>query len=182
MSDDLRALSAEPFDLLVQLDARLRAARLDVVAGQAESWVGLGFRVDDTWLTAPKADVREVINPPKITRVPNAKPWLVGVANVRGELLTIIDLRQFLGLPAASEKRTQRVLVFNSDRFPAGLLVEEVAGYRQFVASEQRPELQGGSDRFAPYLLGAFVREGQPWLAFSLHKMSLSDHFKHAGT
>lgn len=180
MSADLRTLSHDPFELLVQLELRLRSARLDVAAGQAESWVGLGFRVADTWLTAPKDDVREVINPPRMTRVPNARPWLTGVANVRGELLPIVDLRQFLGLPQI-EQRSQRVLVFNSERVPAGFLVDEVAGYRQFAPNEQRTEVPEGKDALKPYLLGGFVREGQPWLAFSLHKVAQSDTFKQAG-
>ena len=181
MSAQLRALSGDPFELLVQLEARLRAVRLDITVGQSENWTGLGFRVADTWLTAPRDDVREVINPPRMTRVPNARPWLSGVANVRGELLPIIDLRQFLGLPAAEEGRSRRVLVFNSERVPAGFLVDEVAGYRQFTVNEQRPEVQAGKEQFQPYLLGGFVREGLPWLAFSLHKIALSDGFKDAG-
>ena len=181
MTVELRALADDPFELLLQIEGKLRAARLDIAAGQAQAWVGLGFRVGDDWLAAPKDDIREVITPPKLTRVPNARSWLHGVANVRGELLTIIDLRQFLGLPAAEEVRARRVLVFNSERVPAGFLVDEVAGYRQFAAGEQRPEMQAGKDVYSPYLLGAFVREGQPWLAFSLNKVAQSDAFKQAG-
>lgn len=181
MSAELRALRDNPFEQLVQLEGKLRAARLDIVAGQAQTWVGLGFRIGDIWLTTPKEDVREVINPPKVTLVPNARPWLLGVANVRGELLAIIDLRQFLGLPVADEARAKRVLVFNSERVPAGFLVDEVAGYRQFTPNEQRREALSGYHSLSPYLLGAFVRDGQSWLAFSLHKVALSDTFKHAG-
>lgn len=182
MTVELRALADDPFELLQRLEQHLRSARLDVIAGQAENWVGLGFRLQDDWLTIPKDDVREVINPPRVTRVPNAKPWLVGIANVRGELLPVIDLRVFLGLPAGEGLRSRRVLVFNADRVPAGFLVDEVAGYRQFSVGDQRPEAQQQANpALQPYLLGGFVREGQPWLAFSLHKVALGDAFKHAG-
>lgn len=181
MSAELRALRDDPFDLLLLLETRLRAARLDVTAGQAQTWVGLGFRIGTTWLVAPKDDVREVIVPPKVTRVPNARPWLNGVANVRGELLTIVDLPGLLGLPPGEDLRSRRVMVFNSQRVPAGFVVDEVAGYRQFTPTEQRKEMREDAHPFTPYLLGAFVREGQPWLAFSLHKVAESDPFKHAG-
>jgi len=181
MSAELRALRDDPFEQLLRLEARMRAARLDVAAGQAQTWGGLGFRINDVWLVAPRDEVREVIVPPRMTRVPNVRAWLLGVANVRGSLLTIIDLRQFLGMPALDQQRTQRVLVFNSERFPAGFLVDEVAGHRQFVSNEQRREIVGGAGSFAPYLLSAFVRDGQPWLALSLHKVAGSDNFKHAG-
>lgn len=181
MSAELRALRDDPFELLLLLETRLRAARLDAAAGQAQNWMGLGFRIGPTWLAAPRDDVREVIVPPKVTRVPNARPWLTGVANVRGGLLTIVDLPAMLGLPLGEDPRARRVMVFNSQRVPAGFVVDEVAGYRQFTANEQRNEMKNGADPFTPYLLGAFVREGQPWLAFSLHKVAESDLFKHAG-
>ena len=138
MSAELRALRDDPFEQLLLLETRLRVAKLDITAGQAQSWVGLGFRIGQAWLVAPKDDVREVIVPPKPTRVPNGRPWLHGVANVRGELLTIIDLPHFLGLQATAETRASRLLVFNSTRVPAGFLVDEVAGYRQFTPTEQR--------------------------------------------
>lgn len=180
MSAELRALRENPFDLLVALDARLRSVRLDVAVGQTQSWMGLGFRIGAHWITIAREDVREVITPPELTRVPNSKPWLKGVANVRGELLTIVDLGQFLNLPS-EESRAKKVLVFNSDRVPAGFLVDEVAGHRNFSPAEQRPELVNPADVHAPYLLGGFVREGQPWWVLSLHKIAQSESFTHAG-
>ncbi|MGH8460008.1 MAG: chemotaxis protein CheW [Stenotrophobium sp.] len=181
MTSELRSLRDHPFELLQRMESRLQAARLDIVAGQAQGWAGMGFRLGHTWLAAPRDDVREIIVLPPLTRIPNARPWLRGVANVRGALLGVIDLTQFLGGEAAAVTRTQRLLVYNSDRYPVGFLVDEIAGHRQFVASEQRAELPQGSEAFLPYLLGAFVRDGQPWLAFSLHKLAMADSFGHAG-
>lgn len=180
MSAELRALRESPLDQLLLLEEQLRAARLDIAAGQAQTWTGIAFRMGHDWLVAPKDDVREVIPPPRITRVPNARPWLEGLANVRGELLTIVDLRQFLGLEASDSPKTQRILVLNAARLPAGLRVDEVAGYRQFTVSEQRREIPADGP-FAPYLLGAFAREGQAWLALSLHKIARSDGFRDTG-
>jgi len=80
---ELFGLAGQPFELLFALENRLRAARLDIAAGQTQSWTGLGFRLRQHWLVAPREDVREVITVPKVTRVPGAKPWLLGVANAR---------------------------------------------------------------------------------------------------
>lgn len=180
MSTDLRALRDDPFAILEQLEERLQAARLDAGGGQAQSWTGLGFRIGSRWFVAPREDVREVIAPPRVTRVPNARPWLSGLANVRGELLAIVDLPRFFGLPAGEAQRGQRVLVLNSKRLPAGLLVDEIAGYRQFTAAEQRNEMKADAAPFTPYLLGAFVREGHPWYAMSLHRLAQSESFRAA--
>ncbi|NKF22346.1 chemotaxis protein CheW [Solimonas marina] len=183
MSLDLRSLRDRPFELLEQLEASLSAARLDAPGAgghQAQSWTGLGFRLGDRWLVAPREDVREVIAPPRATRVPNAQPWLTGLANVRGELLAIIDLPRYFELPPRDSTRGQRVLVLNSRRMPVGLLVDEIAGYRQFSAGDQRHELRGEAGPLSPFLLGAFVRDGQPWYAFSLHRLAQNESFRAA--
>lgn len=179
---DLRALRDTPFAILEELEAGLAAARLDALGsgGQAQSWTGLGFRLGAQWFVAPREDVREVIAPPRTTRIPNSQPWISGLANVRGELLAIIDLPRFFQLPPVDSNRGQRVLVLNSRRTPAGLLVDEIAGYRQFAAGEQRNEMKAAAQPFTPYLLGAFVREGHPWYAFSLHRLAHSEVFRAA--
>lgn len=181
MTADLRALRQSPFDLLLQFEAQLRSARLDISAGQQQFWVGLGFRIADDWFVAPKADVREVIPPLSMTRVPGARPWMMGVANLRGNLLPVCDLGRLLGHEHDRSGKATRLLVFNSDRVPVGFLVDEVAGYRQFTPAEQRHEMVSSAGDYKPYLLGAFVREGQPWLAMSLHKIATSDAYNHAG-
>jgi twitching motility protein PilI len=177
----LLALRDAPFDLLAALERRLQVARVDLAAGAAQFWTGLGFRLGDRWLVAPREDVREVVVPPALTRVPGARPWLLGVANVRGALLPVCDLRRLLGEEHHTMARGSRVLVYNSDRVPAGFLVDEVSGYRQFAPPDQRPELVEEGGALKPFLLGAFVREGHPWLALSLHKVAASDAFSRAG-
>jgi twitching motility protein PilI len=181
VSGNLLALRDDPFELLAALESRVQSARLDVAAGAAQFWTGLGFRLGDRWLVAPREDVREVIVPPPLTRVPGARPWLLGLANVRGSLLPVCDLHRLLGEEHNTLARASRVLVYNSDPVPAGFLVDEVAGYRQFAPGDQRPELMAEGGTLKPYLLGAFVREGQTWLAASLHKIAGGDAFNRAG-
>lgn len=181
MSLRLRDLREDPFRLLSELDRRLRALRADVTSGGVDLWQGLAFRQGERWMVAPKDDVREVIPPPRVTRVPNARPWLSGVANVRGSLLTLVDLGAFLGGAITASSRSARVLVLNSDRVPAGFLVDEVAGYRQFSPSEQLPNVIAPDDAAAPYVLGGFLREGRPWQVLSLHRMAQSEAMRRAG-
>ncbi|GAC1631786.1 MAG: chemotaxis protein CheW [Nevskia sp.] len=177
---DWEALRERPFDLLLMLEQRLRHARQDLTADESTSWTGLGFRLHGLWFAAPREDVREVSVMPKLTRIPGAKPWLLGVANVRGNLLPVTDLAQLLGMPRPAVTRNQRVLVLNSEGLPAGFLVDEVAGYRQFAPGDQRHELAVGTGPLQAYLLGAFQRDGRDWLALSLRKLARSESFAHA--
>ena len=181
MKTQLTDLRDDPFALLSAMEKRLQTARVDLAAGSTQFWTGLGFRLGERWLVAPREDVREVIMLPPMTRVPGARPWLLGLANVRGSLLPVCDLRRLLGEEHQTLARGSRVLVYNSDRVPAGFLVDEVSGYRQFAPGDQRKEMMADSGPLAPYLLGAFVRETQTWLAMSLHKVVLGDAFNRAG-
>lgn len=182
MSDAV-VLPTDPFDLLQQIESRVRAAGWSSAAGQAQDWIGLGVRVGDRWLLMPQDDVREVITLPSLTRVPGAKPWLLGLANVRGNLLPVCDLRNLMESAAAPQPptRNSRVLVYNSERRPAGFLVDEVAGYRQFTAAEQDADARASCGLSAQQVIGAFQRDGQSWIAVSLHRVVQSDAFAQAG-
>ena len=68
-------------------------------------WVG------DLLLGLPATDVREVIQHPPITAIPLAPPVLRGVFNVRGELVTVMDLRRRLGLPEADTAAATHMLI-----------------------------------------------------------------------
>ena len=149
--------------------------------GSRQLWLGLAFRVREQWFVAPREDVREILPMPSMSRVPGAKPWLLGVANVRGSILPVSDLSQFLGQVRRNATPTARVLVLNNVRVPAGLMVDEVAGYRQFAPDDQRHERVSEAGAARPFLLGAFERDARLWWVMSLHKLALSAEFSHAG-
>jgi len=178
---DWGTLREQPFELLQALERQLRASRLDLASAETSAWIGLGFRLGSRWLVVPREDVREVSVVPKLTRVPGAKPWLLGVANVRGNLLPVSDLGQLLGAPATVDSRNRRVLVLNADGVPTGFMVDEVVGYRHFAPSDQRHELTETAPELREYLLGGFQRDGRDWLVLSLRKLSGADVFAHAG-
>jgi len=99
-SNALTALRDTPFELLQELERRSKLALAGPAAakGDAQEWVGIGFRLGTDWLLVARHEVREVmIIPSQAARVPGAKPWVVGLVNVRGQLLPLVDLKQFLG-------------------------------------------------------------------------------------
>ncbi len=169
-----------PFDLLLAIEAQLRGGGDPPSTAGADAWTGLGFRLRERWFAVPGDEVREVTGRPRLTRVPGAKPWLLGVANVRGKLLTVTDLGGLLDCRPASEARDQRVLVLDLDGLPAGFLVDEVAGQRRFVPEDQRPAITAPA-AFQPWRLGAFHREGRDWLVLSLTRLARSERFIRAG-
>ncbi|MAA75090.1 MAG: chemotaxis protein CheW [Salinisphaeraceae bacterium] len=185
MTAELKQLKDQPYDLLVAMDRLLEAKSQERGFGSASNeWTGLGFRLREHWYLAPRPDVREVLPPPDFTRVPGSKPWLLGVANVRGDLLPIIDLGLLLGQGEIQASDTLRVVVLNDEEVPAGFLVDDVAGFRGFTPADQHHELVDAMDGHdpdrSPYL-GAFSKVGVDWTVFSLRRLAGSSDFRDAG-
>jgi twitching motility protein PilI len=181
--NDLRALREHPFELLRELERRSRLA----ITGNpgddasAEEWVGIGLRLGQERFVIAREEIREVLMlPSTLTRVPGAKTWVRGLANVRGHLLPIADLRSFLGGGEANGERSARVLVAASAEFPVGLVVDEVYGFRRFLQRERVDELPQVTIRGDRYLQGAFRRGLEVWPVFSMQRLLQSREFQRA--
>jgi twitching motility protein PilI len=179
----LRSLRDRPYELLRQLDRRAREA----AQGQGESlasgpeWVGIAFRLGGEAFLLAREETREVlVYPSSVTRVPGARSWVRGLANVRGQLLPIVDLRAFLGAGTTNIARSTRVLVSNHREVPAGLVVDEVMGFRRFVEGEFSADLPPTLLRCERYLAGAFKRGAEVWPVFSLRNLLESQQFLQA--
>jgi twitching motility protein PilI len=180
VSLDLRSLVDQPFELLRELERRSRsAAALQGSGAEARAeWVGVGFRLGGERFVAPRVETREVLTyPPAITRVPGAKSWLSGLANVRGQLLPIFDLKAYLGGAMTIPDRATRVLVAHHRDVPAGFVVDEVLGFRRFARSELTEHWAPTILRCDRYLVGAYRRGGETWPVFSLLKILESPAF-----
>jgi purine-binding chemotaxis protein CheW len=86
------------------------------------------FRVEKERYGLPLAAVREVVvPPPRFSRVPRAPPAISGVMNLRGRVVTVVELRQLLGLPDGTTPPA-RVVLLDRGRRDLGLLVTDVDG------------------------------------------------------
>jgi twitching motility protein PilI len=183
MTASLKALRDRPFELLRELEKLARAA----LTGQGRNpanereWVGVAFRISSESFLVAREETREVLGyPAVVTRVPGAKSWIRGIANVRGQLLPVVDLRAFLGGGATNTGRSTRVLVANHKEAPAGLLVDEVLGFRRFNEAEFSSVPPPTVARCDRYLAGAFRRGAETWPVFSLRSLLESNEFMQA--
>ncbi|MGF6110863.1 chemotaxis protein CheW [Pseudomonas frederiksbergensis] len=176
MSESLTA-----FELLLQIDQRCRvlAADLPSQPSRQDSWSGIGFRLGEHWYVAPMGEVSEVLHEPRYTQLPGVKPWVKGVANLRGRLLPIMDVCGFFGHELSAMRKQRRVLVVEYKDVFAGLMVDEVYGLQHFAQDslETVPpnELNGAMEAFVQ---GRFQRE-QSWQVFSPFALAQSQDFMH---
>ena len=167
---EAQSASRHPFELLLGLERRARAHGTEVPRREEsrDEWRGVGFRLGGQRFVAPLGEVVEILTPPRVARVPHSKSWVHGVANVRGNLLPIMDLNNYLGKGPIALNRLSRVLVVERQLVFTGLLVDEVLGMYHFLYPEQwRPFVDDGKESAAPYLNGMLQREGSDWLVFS---------------
>jgi len=181
-SVDLATLIKQPFELLQEIERRSR----QVHGGSSSSampseWVGVGFRIGEEQFVASREQVREVlILPDGMTRVPGSKRWLLGIANLRGHLLPLVDVKLLLGSGRTTLRRNTRVISVNHREVPAGLVVDEVLGFRRFSDQEftdSWPETVVRCDRF---LTGAYERGEDIWPVFNLFDFIESNLFLQA--
>jgi twitching motility protein PilI len=182
MASALLELRERPFELLLELERRSRiaASGRGQESGQQEEWVGVGFRVGKTRLVAARQEVREVLTWPGVTALPGAKPWMLGLANVRGQLLPVTDLSAFFGGEPIAMGRSTRVLMVNHADIPAGLLVDEVRGFRRFIAAERAEVMPETLPGMTPFLAGAYGNEDDVWGVLGLHGLVESAVFLQA--
>ena len=183
--NSLRNLRDRPFELLKELEKRSRAVVPGSVAGPeaAKEWVGVAFRMGGETFLVAREETREVLGyPAVVTRIPGAKSWVKGLANVRGQLLPMLDLRQFLGSGATASGRNTRIVVVNHRDVPAGLMVDEVLGFRRFAESDFNPDQPPTVIRCDAYLAGAFRRGSEVWPVLSLKSLVESQSFLQAAS
>jgi twitching motility protein PilI len=181
----LRSLRDRPFELLKELEKRSRAVTAGAApeAAAGAEWVGVAFRMGGETFLVAREETREVLGyPAVVTRIPGAKNWVRGLANVRGQLLPMLDLRQFLGSGATASGRNTRVVVVNHREIPAGLMVDEVLGFRRFAEADFDPEAPPTVIRCDNYLAGAFRRGGEVWPVLSLKSLVESQSFLQAAS
>jgi twitching motility protein PilI len=181
----LRGLRDRPFELLKELEKRSRAVVTGSVAESSvgREWVGVAFRMGGETFLVAREETREVLGyPAVVTRIPGAKIWVKGLANIRGQLLPMLDLRQFLGSGATVSGRNTRIVVVNHREIPAGLMVDEVLGFRRFAEAEFNAEAPPTVIRCDSFLAGAFRRGGEVWPVLSLKSLVESQSFLQAAS
>jgi twitching motility protein PilI len=171
----------DPLALLqkMQEHSRRHAPGLPEQVQAAPLWSGLGFRVADLQLVAPLDHVSEVLPCPPVTRVPGTRRWLKGVANVRGTLVTVVDLPEYFGkYPVRLDERA-RLLILNIPDLSTALLVNEVVGLRHFDEEQEKQNVSGLDDPAMVHVSGAFLRDNVLWGVFDMHSLAESETFRH---
>jgi twitching motility protein PilI len=170
------------FDTLLDYEARSLAH----VPGRPESveaaghWRGVGFRLGQRRLVSSFDEVMEILPMPPVTPVPGAQPWMLGVANVRGTLLPVVDLKQFLEGERTVVHDGQRMLVVRQAGGNVAVLIDELYGQRTFNDTH-RAEIGGENDgRYGHFVSQVYRLADTNWAVFSMQTLTRTPEFRQA--
>jgi purine-binding chemotaxis protein CheW len=134
----VRDVAAGLFETVFSIDAQIQCAP-QIVGEDANSASNTGdeskylvFGVNFCQLAIPLVNLVEVLQETKITRIPNVPSWLLGVSNLRGEIISVVDLRQLLNMESFHQGRSESIIVVRSNEreLVAGLVVDQLFGFR----------------------------------------------------
>lgn len=97
------------------------------------------FRISNEFFALPASSLRQILEPPPIVVVPNTPASLLGVINLRGEILGVLDLRVHFSLGVAGTADEERLLVLKQDRRSVAVVADAVHSIESFDATQLEP-------------------------------------------
>lgn len=178
----MNAATASPFEVLVDYEQRSLAHE----AGEPEQietpglWRGIGFRIGHRQLATRIDEIDELLMPQPLTAVPGTRAWLLGISNVRGNLMPVVDLGDFLFGERTRITDRCRWLVMRQRGSTVGLLVDEVVGQRN-LGDEQRDVAEAeGDERLTRFVDENVTLDGQRIGLFSMSRLARAPDFLQA--
>lgn len=140
-------------------------AQTTVISENTKEW--LGIHVGTMGLLLPITAGRELLNLPPIARLPHTPPWLLGMANVRGSLVPVVDTARALEL-AHNTATCRYLLIFNYGDEALGLIVDGLPYRKSFGADDCLNGLPPHPQLLDGHITAAYGKSGQLWFELDL--------------
>ncbi|TEU15041.1 MAG: hypothetical protein E3J21_14315 [Anaerolineales bacterium] len=138
------------------------------------------FNLAGTEYAAPIANVIEIGRPLVVTPVPNVPDWVLGVVNLRGDIISMVDLRAFLGMEWIGYEQTSRMLVAQArqEDMTTGLIVDRVSEIRYLPTDRIGAPAGPIADQVTPYLRGVYEHDGRLLAVLDFDRLLLSPEMR----
>ncbi|MCE9686719.1 MULTISPECIES: chemotaxis protein CheW [Shewanella] len=146
-----------------------------VAAGKEDAvlqWVT--FKLDNETYGINVMQVQEVLRYSDIAPVPGAPYYVLGIINLRGNVVTVIDTRTRFGLPSAEIDDSSRIVIIEAEKQVIGILVDSVAEVVYLRRSEIDNAPNVGTEESAKFIQGVSNRDDELLILVDLDKL-LSD-------
>lgn len=154
-------------------------------AAQAENdevlqWVT--FRLDHETYGINVMQVQEVLRYTEIAPVPGAPAYVMGIINLRGNVVTVIDTRSRFGLHDAEVTDNSRIVIIEAEKQVIGILVDSVAEVVYLRSSEIDSAPNIGTEDSAKFIQGVSNRDNELLILVDLNKLLSDDEWDEIST
>jgi purine-binding chemotaxis protein CheW len=129
------------------------------------------FRLKDETYGINVMQVQEVLRVTEIAPVPGAPGYVLGIINLRGNVVTVIDTRTRFGLPTTEVDDSSRIVIIESEQQVVGILVDSVAEVVELRQSEIDSAPNIGNDESSRYIQGVASRDDDLLIVVDLNKL-----------
>ena len=139
------------------------------------------FRLQDESYGINVMQVQEVLRVSEIAPVPGAPIYVLGIINLRGNVVTVIDTRTRFGLPTVELTDSSRVVIIESDKQVVGILVDSVAEVVELRLSEVDSAPNVGNDESSRYIQGVATKDENLLIVVDLNKLLTDEEWAEVG-
>lgn len=182
MTETMSTRAVTPFEQLAEYERR----SLEHVAGEPEQvensglWRGICFRVGQRMFASSIGEINELLVAQPLTHVPGTREWMLGIANVRGNLVPVVDLGRFLFNQRTQATDRSRLLLVRQHGGSVGLLVDEIVGQRS-IGDEQREQGTAEEDEHLARFVSENVMVGEQRIGmFNMNRLTRAPDFLQA--
>lgn len=163
-----------PFNLLSNLAEKAKVSAIELPSVQAAQThaTGLGFNLLGQRFVAALDEVGELMRVPQVTKVPGVKNFVLGVGNVRGRLMVVLDLALFFGEASGLPRAQRRVLAVEDEENMVGFVIDDSFGMQHFPADAYSDDPGDVADMFRNFVTGSYEVAGVNWPVLSLSTLA----------
>src|SRR5690606_9243463 len=122
--------------------------------------------------------VQEVLRYTEIAPVPGSPDYVLGIINLRGNVVTVIDTRSRFGLEPAEVTENSRIVIIEAEKQVIGILVDSVAEVVYLKSSEIDTAPNVGTEESARFIQGVSNREGELLILVDLNKLLCDEEWE----
>ncbi len=125
----------------------------------------LGFRIGEIGLLIAPNTFSELTDPLPICPVPNTTAWLLGLVNLRGNLLPVFDMSALLSMEKDEDKKPI-LLILGQGEAAAGILIDELPVHQVLTKDDKLNSLPALPSTIRPFVPSGYEKNGEIWFNF----------------
>jgi twitching motility protein PilI len=173
--------NVKPFELLGEYE---RLSLLHKVQSnetqELSDFSGVGFKVDETNWVIEIDKIEEVLILTETTKIPGIASWVIGLGNIRGNLMPIIDFKAFMYGKQTKTTAHTRMVVIRQSGGQVGLVVDEIYGQKHFSNEQAIEKSLDEDNELYRYLEATFEDDSSVWNVLDLDMLINDSAFQNA--